>query len=162
MRSHHPHGQRGCRRCSTAIGTMRSTSLHLNADEQIYMRYGGRDSAVARHLQLASTAWNSRSKQGLELHQHYLPASFEDRAAPQAAVPARDSAAGRAHLRPRPVRRVPPDRRFPEYAARAGRHARQADPPIPLARYQDASASTSMCRRDWWSKRRRARCRPPA
>ena len=71
----------------------------LNADEQIYLRYGGRDSQSA-DTYINLKAWNWRCEQGLELHQQYLAGELKARAAPQAAVPARNSAAGRAHLRP--------------------------------------------------------------
>ena len=53
----------------------------LNADEQIYMRYGGRDAASAdTYLNLDSL--ELALKQGLDLHQQYLKGELhEDREA---------------------------------------------------------------------------------
>ena len=109
----------------------------LNADEQIYMRYGGRDSAVRRHVPRTWTAWNWRCKQGSSCTSNIRRANCKRTERPKPLLPARDSPAGGAHVRAAAVRRVPPHRRFPERPARAGRHARQADAPLPLARYQD-------------------------
>ena len=61
----------------------------------------------------------------------------EEGGAPHAAVPPRDSAAGRTHARAPCVRRVSPDRRLSEHPARAGRHAGQAEAPVPFAGHQD-------------------------
>ena len=54
----------------------------LNADEQIYMRYGGRDAASAdTYLDMDSLALAAR--QGLELHQRYLKGDWK----PASALP---------------------------------------------------------------------------
>jgi len=53
----------------------------LNADEQIYMRYGGRDSASAdTYLDLDSLELATR--QGLALHQRYLKGAYQPAAEP--------------------------------------------------------------------------------
>ena len=91
----------------------------LNADEQIYMRYGGRDSASPdAYLDLSSL--ELALQQGVELHRQYLSGERKNRGTPEGDFPARDPAAGGAHLQATPVRRVPSDWELSEPSAGAG------------------------------------------
>ncbi len=118
----------------------------LNADEQIYMRYGGRESQ-------SPDTYNSLDslrialEQGLVLHQKYLQGKPAETGAPETAVPARNAAVGRTHLRAAAMRRVPSDRRFPEYPARARRRAGQTDATSTAHPISRRSGSRSTCRR---------------
>src|SRR5258708_33445620 len=58
----------------------------MNADEQIYMRYGGRDSQSAdTYLNLSSL--ELPMKQGLELHRRYQKAELNKEARPKPQFP---------------------------------------------------------------------------
>ena len=71
--------------CSIAIGTTPSYFFMLNADEQIYMRYGGRDSqSPDTYLNLNSL--ELALKQGLELHRQYLKGELKKTGASEAAA----------------------------------------------------------------------------
>ena len=68
----------------------------LNADEQIYMRYGGRDAASPdTYLNLSSL--ELALQQGLELHRRYQQGELKKAERPKPLFPARDSATGGAH-----------------------------------------------------------------
>jgi len=94
----------------------------MNADEHIYMRYGGRDArGPTTYLDLDSL--ELALAKGLELHQQYKNGEIKKGGAAEARLRSRDSASGGTHVRPQSVRRVPSDWRF---SASVSRTAGQA------------------------------------
>ena len=94
----------------------------LNADEQIYMRYGGRESQSPDTYNSVESM-RIALEQGLVLHRKYLQGELPKQERPKSDVPTRNAVAGGAHVRPAAMRGVPSDRRFPEHPARARRRA---------------------------------------
>ena len=95
----------------------------LNADEQIYMRYGGRDSASPdTYLDLDSL--ELALKQGLELHRQYLKGELRrPRQRPKPLYPREIPLLVERTFAQHAMRGVPSDRRLPESSS-ASRTAR--------------------------------------
>ena len=119
----------------------------LNADEQIYMRYGGRDSQSRRHLSEPGQSGTGARSRGWNCTGNTRRASLKKTERPKPLFPREIPLLVERTFAPKPVRGVPSDRRFPEHSAGAGWHARQADEPLPLARHQDDRAFIWMCPR---------------
>ena len=82
----------------------------LNADEQIYMRYGGRDARDPRPIWISTVLKWRLTRTGAHISS-MRTANCRNRAA-RSTVPSSDPTAGRAHVRPQSMCRVPSDRRF--------------------------------------------------
>ena len=132
----------------------------INADEQVYLRYGGRESEdpdTYNSLDSLEVAL----REGLVLHQRYLAGDFKPEPRPKPLFPARfhcwssapSPADSASNATLSAISRI----------FSAIRTARSTSSRIYTARpISRLSASIWMCRRDWWSKRRRPPFRLPA